>query len=45
MFQAPEVEHPYTTIGATAHEHVDAVSAETDIEYFFIVRDQLSLGR
>ena len=45
VFQAPEIEHPYATIGATAHEHVDAVSAETHIEDFFIVRYQLRLSR
>ncbi len=45
VFKTSEVEHPYTTVGTTAYKHVHAVSAETDIEDFFIVRYQLRLSR
>ena len=45
VFKTSEIEHSYAAIGATAHKHVDAVSAESDIEHFFIVRYQLCFGR
>ncbi len=37
MLKTPKIEHPYTTISATANKNVDAVGAETDIKDFFIV--------
>jgi len=37
MLKASKIEHPYTTICATANKNVDAVGAETDIEDFFIM--------
>ena len=45
VFQTSKVEHSYAAVGATAHEHVNAVSAETNVEDLFIVSYQLRLGR
>ena len=41
MFKASKIEHSYTTIGAAAHKDINAVSAKSHVENFFIVGYQL----
>jgi hypothetical protein len=39
MFQTTQIEHADTTISATAHEYINTVSAEADVEDFLVVGD------
>lgn len=44
VFKTPQIEHSYTTIGATAHKHINAIGTKSDIKHFFVMGYQLSLG-
>ena len=44
MLETAEIEHTHTAVGAAGDEDVDTVGAEADVEDFFVVRDELSLG-
>ena len=44
MFEASKIEHSHTTIGAAAHEDVNAVSTETHVKDFLIMGNQLCFG-
>lgn len=41
MLQTAQVEHPHAAVCAAADEHVNAASAEADVEDFLVVGDQL----
>ena len=41
VFEAAEVKHADTTVCTAAHENVDALRAESDVENFFVVGNQL----
>ena len=44
MLQAAEVKHAHAAVRAAGDENVDAGGAETDVEYFFVVGDELGFG-
>lgn len=37
MLQTSQIKHSNATVGTTAHENIDTICAESDIEDFFIV--------
>ena len=43
VFETSEIEHADTAVGAAGDEDVDAVGAETHVEDFFVVGDELGL--
>lgn len=45
MFQTAEVEHAHATIRTAGDKHIDAVCAKPYVIYFFVVSDELRLGR
>jgi hypothetical protein len=44
VLEAAEIEHAHTAIGATAYKNIHTTCAESHIEDFFVVCDQLRLG-
>jgi hypothetical protein len=44
MFQTSQIKHSHATISTTAHKNVNAVGAKSNIEYLFIVSDELGFG-
>lgn len=45
VFQAPQIEHADTTVLTTTDEHINTVRTKAHVVHFFIVCDQLRLGR
>ena len=41
MFQTPEIEHSYAAICSATHKYINAVGAESDVENFFVMGDEL----
>lgn len=45
MLQTAQVKHAHTAIGTTADKYIHTSGAEPNIKYFFVVRNELRLGR
>lgn len=41
VLQTSKIKHPHTTVSSTAYKDVNAICAESNIEDFFIMRDEL----
>jgi hypothetical protein len=44
VLKATQVEHAYTSVCATTHEYIYALSAKTHVKHLLVMSDKLGLG-